>query len=316
MAKKAWKDLEGQYFRLDVGSTEAEALASEESNVLFITTEQSMVMNGEVVGRGKTSGDSSGSSSGGSSSAEEESYVRCMVTGGFLPRTSNMTSSAYKCYISADDKRYDVEPGFYGVIKVASDKTFGLTNPLGEISAIDVSHWHPKSLVWLSSGFLNIRFIEELDLSHIDVSNVVSFTRTFFGMSNLKRLNISTWDTSKGVQFNSMFMQCAALEVLNLTSFNMSSVGSDSQMLNLSGNQSLKTLFLGRDFFNSPKVTSVTLNLPNWTDSSVNSSLNIMLYDRASNSQPTLNLKLSDETKAVLSDTAKTQLEKYGYTLA
>lgn len=53
MATKDWKSLEGKSWRLDVGSTEEEALTSKEPSKLFITTDNSIVMNGEVVGNVK-----------------------------------------------------------------------------------------------------------------------------------------------------------------------------------------------------------------------------------------------------------------------
>lgn len=53
MATKDWKSLEGKPWRLDVGSTEEEALTSKEPSNLFITTDNSIVMNGEVVGNVK-----------------------------------------------------------------------------------------------------------------------------------------------------------------------------------------------------------------------------------------------------------------------
>lgn len=303
MAKKAWKDLEGHYFRLDVGSTEAEALASEESNVLFITTEQSMVMNGEVVGRGKVSGDSSGSSSG----AEEESYIRFMVTSGIVQRPA---SSPIRCSITADGVT-TVTNGKYGIVKVSPDKSIFITNPFGEISAIDLSHWRPKNLERITGLLTNLIFVNSLDLSHIDISKVSSLQNMFKGLTKLRYLDISTWDTRNVINFKDAFAGCG-VECLNLMSFNLSKCINPFEL----NNEYIKTLYLGRDFFNAPNISKMTLNLKNWTDSSVNQSLGVLLYNRKGNSQPDLTLTLSEETKAVLSDSTKTNLEKYGYTLA
>lgn len=49
MANVDWKSLEGQYFRLDVGSTMEEALSATDNSVLHICTDGAIVMNGEVV---------------------------------------------------------------------------------------------------------------------------------------------------------------------------------------------------------------------------------------------------------------------------
>lgn len=53
MATKDWKSLEGKPWRLDVGSTQKEALSATNPAILHVTTEQSIVMNGEVVASGK-----------------------------------------------------------------------------------------------------------------------------------------------------------------------------------------------------------------------------------------------------------------------
>lgn len=314
MAKKSWKELEGQFFRIDVGSTQAEALASEESNVLYITTDKCIVMNGEVVGRGDATtavkpgtGDSSGSSSGSSSSTEEESYIRFMVNSGLIPRPA---SSTINCSITVDGTATSVI-GKYGIVKVSPDKSIFITNPFGEISAIDLSHWRPKNLERITGLFTNMIYLNSLDLSHIDISKVSSLQNMFKGLTELKYLNISTWDTRNVNNFRDMFTGCG-VECLNLLSFNLSKCSNPFELTN----PNIKSLYLGRDFFNAPNMSKITLNLKNWTDSSVNKSLNSLLYNRKGNSQPYLTLTLSEETKAVLSDTAKKRLESYGYTLA
>ena len=295
MAKKAWKDLEGQFFRIDVGSTEAEALASEESNILYITTEQSIVMNGDVVGRGSVSG------------GDSESYIRYNVTGGLLETTPSMFDYTY---IIADNVKHTIDK--YGIVKVSADESIMISNRYALISAVDLSHWNPKNLKSITNMFAGLLYVNELDLSHIDISKVSSLESLFKGMTYLSRLNISTWDTRNVKYFSNMFQGCTSLEFLNLLSFNLMSAKNAPNMSSLH----IKSLLLGRDFFNAPNISSITLNLPDWTDRTVNISLNINLYNRTANSQPNLKITLSEETKAALSDNAKTRLTDYGYTLA
>lgn len=133
----------------------------------------------------------------------------------------------------------------------------------------------------------------------------------FKGLTKLRYLDISTWDTRNVINFKDAFAGCG-VECLNLMSFNLSKCINPFEL----NNEYIKTLYLGRDFFNAPNISKMTLNLKNWTDSSVNQSLGVLLYNRKGNSQPDLTLTLSEETKAVLSDSTKTNLEKYGYTLA
>lgn len=52
MGNVDWKSLEGKYFRVDVGSTTAEALSGGESSVIYYTTDGNVVLNGQVFGAG------------------------------------------------------------------------------------------------------------------------------------------------------------------------------------------------------------------------------------------------------------------------
>lgn len=53
MATEQWQSLEGKFWRLDIGSTKDEALASNNPTTLHVTTDGYMVMNGEVVSSAK-----------------------------------------------------------------------------------------------------------------------------------------------------------------------------------------------------------------------------------------------------------------------
>lgn len=49
MSTVDWKSLEGKFLKIDVGSTKQEALSSTDPSKLYITTDNNIVMNGEVV---------------------------------------------------------------------------------------------------------------------------------------------------------------------------------------------------------------------------------------------------------------------------
>ena len=52
MGNVDWKSLEGKYFKVDVGSTTAEALSGGENSVIYYTTDGNVVLNGQVFGGG------------------------------------------------------------------------------------------------------------------------------------------------------------------------------------------------------------------------------------------------------------------------
>lgn len=285
MAKKAWKELEGQFFRIDVGSTQAEALASEESNVLYITTEQSMVMNGEILGRAM-------------------SYIRLMCN----------ASGSTKPAVNADG--YIVTLDTYGCFKVQCDGNFSFKTLPSSVVGVDMSHWNPIYLTTMAKAFYNMTKVKRLDLSGVDVSNVTNMSNAFAGMYALEELDVSTWDTRKVTDMTTMFASCRAIKELDLRSFCLSGLTQTSVTL-FSTTTQPECVWLGSQFFNSPVLTSITLQSGKWTDAtSVNESLYTNLFNRKAAGQPTLKISLSTATKGVLTDTQKTRLTNYGYTLA
>lgn len=292
MAKKAWKELEGQFFRIDVGSTQAEALASEESNVLYITTEQSMVMNGEVVGRGG-----------------DESYIRVMCNN--LVGTSPV--------ITADGK--DVTLRAYGCFKVECNGNFAMKTAPQAVVGMDFSHYHPTNLTSLLKAFYGVQSMNKLDLSGIDISNVTSLNLCFSSMRNLRELDVSTWDTSKVTNMTGIFASCTNLKEVDISSFTLNSVNTDFCTLfsttKTGATVNLEKLWLGKRFFDAPNLTYVNLKASGWTDTeSITRSLYTNLYNRKTAGQPTLTLALSSNTVDAMADGQKTRLTDYGYTLA
>lgn len=52
MGNVDWKSLEGKFFKVDVGSTTAEALSGSDNSVIYYTTDGNVVLNGQVFGGG------------------------------------------------------------------------------------------------------------------------------------------------------------------------------------------------------------------------------------------------------------------------
>lgn len=291
MAKKAWKDLEGQFFRIDVGSTEAEALASEESNILYITTEQSMVMNGEIVGRGGSS------------------YIRLMC--------NNTVGTAP--VITSDGK--DVKIESYGCSNVECYGNFAMKTAPQAVVGMDFGHYHPTGLTSLSKAFYGMQYVKRLDLSGIDISKVTSLNCCFYGMRRLKELDVSTWDTGKVTDMTGIFASCTNLKEVDISSFTLNGVNTDFCTLFSStktgATVNMEKLWLGKRFFDAPNLAYVNLKASGWTDTeSITSSLYTNLYNRKSAGQPTMTLLLSSNTIEALADGQKTRLTDYGYTLA
>ena len=290
MAKKAWKELEGQYFRIDVGSTQAEALASEESNVLYITTEQSLVMNGEVVGT--------------IDKKNENGDIRLMVS-------SDVSGSIL---INGEEKAVDGY-GLYTFRDVGSIQ-IKTASVIRAVAGADFCKWHPVNLTSLFKSFTSL-YVRELDLSNIDVSNVTDMRMALGGCRKLDKLDISTWDTSKVTTCDDLF-NGISVDELNLRSFSLKSVNVSSlnNFIRTTSVGYVNKIWLGPQFFNSPKLADIRISSPSWTDKeSIRESLYTNLFNRKSAGQPTLTITLSDATANSLTSTIEQRLRDYGYKL-
>ena len=76
-----------------------------------------------------------------------------------------------------------------------------------------------------------------------------------------------------------------------------------------------KTLKLGVGFFKCP-ATKASLYFIRWTDASVKESLVVNSYDRKANGLPDFTIRLSKETKAVLSEDDIAAMTAKGYIIA
>ena len=154
MATKDWKSLEGKPWRLDVGSTQKEALSATNPAILHVTTEQSMVMNGEVVASGKPTLQTSVTGS-------ETNYVysnssektHCILSGVF-----KAFQSGGKCYILHKywGSTSDYADGQYST----SEVPFVTTSANGVFEAVKLARLHNTTLkeVNSTSSVVNISY--------------------------------------------------------------------------------------------------------------------------------------------------------------
>lgn len=79
MAKKDWSEIEGLPWRLDVGSTLEEAMQSEDGQMLYVTKDGHIVMNGEVIANDAVHDLGSYSLSSGGENAAKQLSVNCFT---------------------------------------------------------------------------------------------------------------------------------------------------------------------------------------------------------------------------------------------
>ncbi len=79
MAKKDWSEMEGLPWRLDVGSTLEEAMQSENGQMLYVTKDGQIVMNGEVIANDAVHYLGSYSLSSGGENAAKQLSVNCFT---------------------------------------------------------------------------------------------------------------------------------------------------------------------------------------------------------------------------------------------
>ena len=184
-----------------------------------------------------------------------------------------------------------------------------------KLQAINVVGWDTSKVTRMTQCFNKNISLTSLDLSTWDTSNVTNMYAMFYGCQALQTLDLSGFDTANVTNMYAMFYGCQALQTLDLSGFDTSNVTNMGSMF--PGCQALQTLKLGNGFFKTPHVSSIDfLSLTKWTNATVKESLVTNSYDRAANGLPTMTLRLSTQTKAVLTDEDKQTMTNKGYTIA
>lgn len=203
---------------------------------------------------------------------------------------------------------------------------------------VEINAWDVSNIVNMAALFQSCHNLKSIDVNAWDVSNVVNFTYTFSACKSLQSIDLSDWNVSKATTLNNMFSNCSSLQSIDLSGWDVSNVKNINdlfwnckslQSIDLSGwvlesctvmdhigdYTPLKTIKLGPGFFKCP-ATKTSLNYSGWTDASVKESLVVNSYDRRANGLPDFTIRLSKETKAVLSEDDIAAMTAKGYIIA
>ena len=122
-------------------------------------------------------------------------------------------------------------------------------------------------------------------------------------------------DTSEMTSMAGMFNNCEKSLSFDLSSFDTSAVTNMGEMFTYCSR--LASLLLGPNFFKTSTVTSIDFSpCTAWVGDTVVTSLVTNSYDRAAAGLGTLTIKLSNNTKAALTDEQKAAITAKGYTIA
>ena len=183
------------------------------------------------------------------------------------------------------------------------------------LTSLDLRSFNTSNVMSMSYMFSGCSSLTSLDLSSFDTSKVTSISNMFYNCRSLKSIDLSSFDTSKVTDMYYMFYDCSSLTSLNLSSFDTSNVTKNSFMIGaFAFCTALTDLILGEGFGKAAIATTADFSsLTNWTNDTVKTSL-LSLYDRVANGLTTkMTLKLSSNTKAVLSDEDISTLTARGY---
>ena len=242
-------------------------------------------------------------------------------------------------------KGYDYSPIiFIGLAVTDTSAITDMSSMFGycyNLISLDLTGLDTSSVTTMEYMFHYCNSLKSLDLSELDTSAVTTMERMFNHCLSLTSLNLTNFNTSSLTKMNGMFNECQSLKSLDLLSFNTSAVTDMSYMfygceklvsLNLSNFDTsavtemteifnncfaLTSLILGPNFFKTPNVTGIDFfYCTNWTNDTVVASLVTNSYDRATAGLSTMNIRLSANTKAALTDEQKAAITAKGYTIA
>ena len=158
-----------------------------------------------------------------------------------------------------------------------------------------------------------------------NTSNVTIMEGMFKGCSLLK--TVPEMDTSKVTKFQYMFNNCTSLttiEGISFKSFSASTMNNQYIFGSVKNSSIRKAVFKDIGYkstavqFNTEYITNWGVNTSEITDArqSLIDSLITYSFDRASAGYPTCTITLSDNTKALLTEDEKSQINAKGFTIA
>lgn len=154
------------------------------------------------------------------------------------------------------------------------------------------------------------KLISSIDVSSFDTSSVTRMKNMFNNFSGLTSLDLRSFYTSNVTDMSFMFNNCLSLQSLDLSSFDTSKVTSMNKILSYCSK--LQTLILGNNWASKANITSFDLS---YCSALTHDSLvDIMNKLATRTNSPTI--KLSTESKNLLSDSEKAIATGKGWTIA
>ena len=179
------------------------------------------------------------------------------------------------------------------------------------ISSIDLSSFDTSNLKKMTSMFYGCSGLQSLDgLNSFDTSTVTGMDSVFYNCSSLPSLDLRSFNTSNVTAMGYMFFGCSNITSIDLSSFNTSKVTKMGSMF--SSCSKLETLILGNNWASNKSITS--FDLSPCSALSHDSLVDIMNKLAPRTDSPTI--KLSTESKALLTDSEKAIATGKGWTIA
>lgn len=227
------------------------------------------------------------------------------LSGFNTPELSNMAMMFYNCgvkelnFSSFDMSKVTLAFNMFGSCYYLEKITFPSNFITSKVSDLNQMFRYCNSLV-------------TLDLSDWDTSSVTDMSMMFNGCYKLVTLDLSNWNTSKVTTMSNMFYGCRVLNKLDLSSFDTTSI---SKGWNYAFSDcGVSQLILSSKFFNSTSLTTYDFSgLYQWTDVE---SLAIFVNALPQLDGTTKTVKLSANTKNVLTDEQKATISNKGWTIA
>ena len=222
------------------------------------------------------------------------------------------------------------------------------------VPSLDLSTFDTSKVTNMQYMFQSCTALTSLDLSSFDTSNVTDMNHMFQSCSGLTSLNLSSFNTSNVTDMSNMFENCSGLTSLDLSSFDTSKVTTMIEMLcycknikridgildissvNASGGDSpglsrwtklenlRKLTFknLGYKYYDSYFTTDTITNwgvnsdeVPDARQSLIDSLITYSIDRVAVHKDRVQTVKLSTNTKAVLTEDEIAQITSKGYTI-
>lgn len=204
------------------------------------------------------------------------------------------------------------------------------------IERIDLSMVDTSTVTDMSYAFYKCASLKKAHLSNNNLSNVTNIRSAFgytkidildLSMNNLSNVDDATYafrdakiDTLRLPKMSpsamsKIFSSCQ-VRVLDLSQFDTTNVNDCYGYLPWPSFTNLETLIMGPNYFKRESLTNIDISgAKKWIDDSVRLSLVENSYDRTGNGLNTAKLKLSSETKAVLSEEDLAIIAAKGYVI-